>query len=480
MKKILLLILILVLSTSMLTSCLGLDILFAIFSTDIDIITNEGAGLPEGTNGVYHIDFTKADKVKDVTDQGYYLDGCPTVGKVPVLVIPIEFSDSTAKSKGYTIENIKRAFSGNNTDYYSVEEYYYISSYGRLDLDFTVINGWFKPEFSSKHYEDLTDVDEFGDEYSVGDQVIMDEALSYLEGIMDLSIYDSDKNGIIDAVVMINTLTINDMNEFYWAYRFWNTITDDDGNKQKYDGVSANDYLWMSYSFMHESLDAEDNPIYTDRSVMNTYTYIHEFGHILGADDYYDAEYLDDVTPLESCDVMDEMPGDHNPYTKFNYGWITNSRLITTDTSVTLTLESFAKSGDSIIIANNWDESLGVYQEYYVIVYYTNTLLNGGDYGYFARDGVIVYHVNASLYSYELDGKTVYDVYNNNTAYLGFLGTGTEDNLIEFVKSAEGNFTYVRGDSLPSQTDDLGYKLCYSFTVDSIENGKATLTFTKQ
>ena len=479
MKKILLLILTLVLVASMMTSCLPLSILFLLLDQESEIITNEGAGLPEGEEGIFKIDFTKADKVKNVTDQGYYLGGCPTTGKVPVLVIPVEFSDSPAASKGYTIQTIQNAFYGNRTNYYSVEEYYYLSSYGNLDLDFNVLDHWFKPEFSSKHYEKLTDIDEYGEEYYVGDQVIMDEALSYLEDVMDLSAYDSDKNGIIDAVVMVNTLTVNPEKDFHWAYRGWNTYTDEDGNKQEYDGVSANDYLWMAYGFMHESSDSEGNPIYTNKSILNTFTYIHEFGHILGADDYYDTEYLSDSTPLEGYDIMDETLGDHNPYTKFNYGWITTSRLITTDTSVTLTLESFEKSGDTIIIANNWDESLGVYQEYYVIIYYTKTLLNRTANGYFLNNGIVVYHVNASLYSYELDGKTFYDVYNNNTSYLGILGTGTKDNLIELVKSG-GAVLFTKGNSLKTQTDDLGNELCYTFTVDLLTNNSATLTFTKK
>ena len=443
------------------------------------LITNEGAGLPTGTNGVHRVDFTKADKVKDVTDQGYYIDGCPTVGKIPVLVIPVEFSDATAKSKGYSIETIERAFSGNDTDYYSVEEYYYISSYGKLDLDFTVVDGWFKPKYSSNYYANLTE-EYFGEEYFIGDQVIMDEALAYLSKSMDLSSFDSDNNGIIDAVIMINTLTVDSESEFYWAYRYWNDYTDEEGYYYEYDGVSANDYLWASYGFMHETFDEKNGYSYTDTSVMNTYTYIHEFGHILGADDYYDTEYDSESTPLDGCDIMDGMAGDHNPYTKFNLGWITSSRLVTTNSSITLTLESFTKTGDSIIIGNNWDEDLGVYQEYYVIVYYTMTGLNGNGYGYFSREGIIVYHVNASLYCEELEGEVYYDVYNNNTAYTDEYGYGTYDNLIEFVKSAEDNFTYVEGDTLPSQTDDLGKTLGYTFTVNSIDEDKATLTFTKK
>lgn len=447
-------------------------------TTPDSLITNAGAGLPEGTDGVYNVDFTDGKYVKDVSDQGYYLDGCPTVGSPAVLVIPIDFSDVGAASKGYSIENIVRAFTGSEgeTDYYSVKDYYYISSYGKLDLDITVIDEWFVPKNASTYYENAT-IDYFGDTIYAGDQMILDEALAHLSGFMDLSEFDSDNNGIIDAVVMVNSLDIDPDSDFYWAYRYWNMYTDDEGYYYEYDGVSANDYLWTSYSFMHESYDELGEAIYTDTSVMNTYTYIHEFGHVLGADDYYDTSDAGEH-PMDSCDIMDGMLGDHNPYTKFNYGWLTTSRLVTTDEAVTLTLNSFTNTGDSIIIANNFDAELGAYQEYYVVIYYTQDGLNGGDYGYFAREGVVVYHVNASLYSEDYEGTLYYDVYNNNTSASDEYGT--YDNLIEFVKSTEGNFTYIEGDSIPAVEDDAGNTLGFGFTVDKIDGDTATITFTKR
>ena len=441
--------------------------------TNSDLITNAGAGLPTGANGVYDVDFTDADKVKDVTDQGYYLDGCPTTGSPAVLVIPIEFSDSLASSKGYTTDKLVNAFAKNGvTDYYSVYDYYYISSYGKLTLDITVLDYWFKPQYSSSYYYNAT-YDYYGESVAIGDQLILDEALAYLSTVMDLSRFDSDNNGIIDSVVLINTLDVGE-EDFYWAYRYWNIYTDDYGYYYEYDGVSANDYVWASYQFLHDKVDANGESTYTDTSVMNTYTFIHEFAHVLGVDDYYDTEYLSD--PMNGLDIMDSMTGDHNAYTKFNLGWITTSRLVVTNGSVTLTLEAFAKSGDTIIIANNWDPSLGAYQEYYVIMYYTNEGLNGGDdYGYFVRDGIVVYHVNASLFIEEYDGEIYYDVYNNNTDATSQYGT--EDNLIEYVKSRADTYTYVEGDTLPSVTDDNGDILSYTFVVDEITSDYATITF---
>ena len=391
-----------------------------------------------------------------------------------MLVIPVEFSDSLAASKGYTTAKLANAFgNGGVTDYYSVYDYYYISSYGKLTLDVTVLDYWFKPQYSSSYYYNAT-YDYYGEKMAIGDQLALDEALAYLSTVMDLSKFDSDGNGIIDAVVLVNTLDIAE-DDFYWAYRYWNVYTDDDGYYYEYDGVSANDYVWASYQFLYETSDENGNTVY-DSSVMNTYTFIHEFAHVLGVEDYYDTEYISE--PMGGLDVMDAMIGDHNAYTKFNLGWITTSRLIVTSGTVTLTLEAFAKSGDTVIVANNWNPALGAYQEYYVITYYTNEGLNGGDNaGYFVRDGIVVYHVNASLYKEVYDGEIYYDVYNNNTDASS--EDGTVDNLIEYVKSAADTYTYVEGDTMPTVTDDNGVKLGFNFVVDSIDGDYATITFTK-
>lgn len=444
--------------------------------TDGNVLTNKGKGLPSSQNGVYNVDFTKAKYVKNVTDQGYYLDGCPTTGNAAVLVVPVEFSDVTAKSKGYSFDKINTAFNGSKEecDYMSVHDYYYESSFGKLDLDITVLNEWFMPKENSEYYASATM--EYGNsEVACGDQLIIDELLAYLEGKMDLSKFDSDKNNVIDSIVLINTLDIDSNSDFQWAYRYWNILTDDEGYYYEYDGVSANDYLWASYDFMFEAYDEEGN-FYYDENAMNTYTYIHEFGHILGADDYYDTSSKNH--PLEGFDVMDSMTGDHNAFTKFNYGWLTSSRLVVADGPITLELEDFSKNGDTIIIANNFDEDLGAYQEYYIVVYYTNNGLNEGDYGYFSRDGIVVYHVNASLYKEEYYGTTYYDIYNNNTDVSSQYGS--KDNLIEFVKSPNDTFTYVEGDSLSTSiVDDQGNSIAYSFVVDSLTETTATLTFTK-
>ena len=431
----------------------------------------------EDGDGVRVVDFTKATNVKNVTDLAYYLDGCPTTGSPAVLVIPVEFSDVTAASKGYTIDKIKSAFLPNGkTDYCSVYDYYYASSYGQLSLDITVLDSWFMPQGTSRYYQRQT-MDYYGERVAIGDQMIIDDALAYLSKSMDLTRFDSDNNGIIDSIVLITTLDVNSNVDFQWAYRFWNIYTDSNGYYYEYDGVSANDYLWASYQFMHEDVDRNGNYVYTNTSALNTYTYIHEFAHVLGADDYYDTAYVD--APMKGYDVMDAMIGDHNPYTKFNYGWLTTSRLVVAEDTVTLSLEDFSKNGDTVIIANNWSDSLGAYQEYYVLMYYKNTGLNSGEYGYFEQEGILVYHVNATLSSEREGGQTYYYTANTNTN-ASDKDYGTEDNLIEFILTEDGGYVFGVGDTLSaSTTDDKGKQIAYTFTVDDLSSTYATITFVK-
>ncbi len=280
---------------------------------DGDLITNAGKGLPTGENGVYTVDFTKATYAKNVTELADYLDGCPTTGNVKVLVIPVQFSDKKAPSN-YSLTTLNNAFNGTNgtTDYYSVAEYYKKSSYEKLNLEFVVMDEWFTASKTSSYY--INYVADVGDyQLSIGDQLVMDEALAYWSETIDLSQFDSDGNKVIDAVVLINSLDIDYEVDMQWAYRYWNYYTNADGDYYEYDNVSANDYLWASYQFLFE----DDNGGFTNTNAVNTYTFIHEFGHVLGADDYYDTADSDENSngPMDGYDVMDAATADHCAYT---------------------------------------------------------------------------------------------------------------------------------------------------------------------
>ena len=80
-------------------------------SSDTNNGGNQGDGIGDTQNsGVRNVDFTKGIYAKNVTELYSYVDGCPTISTATanpaVLVIPVEFSDVTAASKGYSIDKI--------------------------------------------------------------------------------------------------------------------------------------------------------------------------------------------------------------------------------------------------------------------------------------------------------------------------------------------------------------------------------------
>ena len=83
-----------------------------------------------------------------------------------------------------------------------------------------------------------------------------------------------------------------------------------------------------------------------------------------------------------------------------------------------------------------------------------------------------------SLYREEYEGKIYYDVYNKNTD-ASDTNYGTVNNLIEYVTNA-GEYVYGVGDSLSSSvTNDSGEKIAYTFTVNALADGTASITFTR-
>ena len=96
------------------------------------------------------------------------------------------------------------------------------------------------------------------------------------------------------------------------------------------------------------------------------------------------------------------------------------------------------------------------------------------------EEGILVYHVNATLYVDNSYGEPLYDIYNTNTNYEDSNGYGTLNNLIEFITTESGEYVYGVGDSLSAATkNDSNKAIAYTFTVDSITADSATLTFTK-
>lgn len=438
-----------------------------------NIYTNEGKGISSLINdkGYTDVNFADNTKVKDVTEQTSYKDGCPTTGNVNVLVVPVDFKDNNKTQPD--LKALDLALNGgegeeNLTYGMSVSTYFNKSSYEKLNLNFDIMGGgtkWYTTSNSSSYYINQ-DISAGND--STTDVDIFEEIMSSYSNEVDFTKYNADNNETIDAVMIIPNIAIStedDASILQWAYRYWSY------SETKFDGLYLNDYLWCPYDFLFETDSGYDN----GDTPTNNYTLIHEFGHILGADDYYDASDSNTETLLDGDDVMDAKFGDHNPFTKFNYGWLTTSKLISAEESVTLDLEAFEKSGDSIIVANNWDSTLGCYQEYWVLMYYTKENVNAKS-NYSFKEGIVAYHINAQLIDYTYSYYNYIDIYTTNNQSSSY-NTGV--NLIELVELSSSGYSLQVGEtSYSTIKDDNEQKISYTFTLNSINDGKANITFT--
>jgi hypothetical protein len=162
---------------------------------------------------------------------------------------------------------------------------------------------------------------------------------------------------------------------------------------------------------------------------------IHETGHKLGLEDYYDYA-IDDGSNNEwglgGADMMDASVGDHNPFSKLLLGWI-EPKVVTEGMDVSL--QPYITSGDALIITNHWNGTL--FDEYLIAMYYTPTGLYEGleDYFFDGQSGLILYHVDARLGPNQSENYPTYFLNNN---------TDSTHKLIKFIEADGNNSLYLK------------------------------------
>ena len=291
--------------------------------------------------------------------------GClPSVGNPKVLVIPINLDSFHQTTR--LLSDINIAFNGTSTQtgYESVKSYYLTSSYGKLDIDFVVMNEWFTPKRKKTYYEYYYNDDTYAD----GSTLLLQEALAYYDDKLDYNDYDSNNDGYIDSVWLIYNCDVDFVDEsIYWAYTYW------DNSDKLYDGKDISYYAFAGTDFMYPSINIDDSYDPTGIKI-DAHTYIHETGHLLGLEDYYD--YDEEIGPtggLYGADMMDRNIGDHGCISKLLLGWI-EPTIVAGTGEITLNLNAFSSSGDCIIIADK--KLTSIYDSYYMIELYNNNGLN--------------------------------------------------------------------------------------------------------
>ncbi len=346
-------------------------------------------------------------------------DALPSVGKKEILVVPVEFSDFPFQDGLFS--KLDLLFNGNATDgttgyWESVCSFYKKSSYGKLDMHMTIAD-IYKPVYAKTGKQYVTsNITSYVDTLDI----LRLAVANYKETTStDCKQFDSDSNGFIDSVYLVYSapdyLELPTLNhDAFWAFTYWDYTQT--ANKENPIG---NSYFWVSVDFMDEK----------GKGIVDAHTFIHETGHLLGAEDYYN--YRGTSQPLGGLDMMDYNIGDHNLWTKMEYGWV-DPIVVTGNAKVTIKTSQLA--GDVILLApDGWNNT--PFDEMITLEMYSPTGLNLLDatspyQGVFplqyTKPGIKALHADSRLMDSEFHYRTTTAI-GEDSDHIYFAACNTDD-----------------------------------------------------
>ncbi len=440
--------------------------------------------LPEGKVDEFTEDQGKG--VKYATERYGVNVGLPSEGNVNVLVIPVMFTNSPENLKTGYKELLEKGFNGTSeaTGWESLRSYYQKVSYGKLNFTATVLDAFITGEayhLSEKDYEEG-----YLEGFDALDYKYLARAIAYYDTTIDYTQYDANNDGYIDCVYMIYLApysTSEDAMDLWWAYTYEYY---ESGEESKFDGKAIDVYMWLSIGFFTEELTDDYGQVLEKQPIVNAETVIHETGHALGLDDYYDYNGEDNIETggFGGGIMMDTNVGDHDAFSKALLGWINPTIVINKDAE--LTIESLAKVDEAdinkkaIFIAKDFN---GIYyNEFYIIYLYPTTGVNEmmkGNSGLPTETGVMILHVVANPKS---DNSSITSIWDVTEAH-----NGNPSNMLITVVEADGDGSIAKNQYLDNS--DLwkangklegikwadGSNAGFTVEVKTLTNGEATV-----
>lgn len=305
----------------------------------------------------------------------------PTTGKRKLLVLLVNFSDTKTT---YTPANFRSMM--NDANYGGVgsfRDYYLQQSYGKLDIDVTVTD-WItlpKPK---------------GTYGSEGAAYIIEDALLMVTDTLDLSQFDNDGDGVLDGLAVIHqgfgqemSADVNDI----WSH---SAVI----YGQKYNGISVRRYT------------IEPEMLATGNRMSTIGVICHEFGHNLGAPDFYDTDYSSSGGEFCGTGVWDLLgsgawngnygthPAGINPFQKWVWGW---SDPVVLENDATIT---DMPAADTAPVAYRMET--GTPGEYLL---FENRQQSGTFDAALPGHGLLAYHVNESIIRSKLSSNDINATY---------------------------------------------------------------------
>ncbi|MDY6367906.1 MAG: hypothetical protein SPL13_05285 [Clostridia bacterium] len=402
-----------------------------------------------------YLDYTYSDLKKSNRYANLQTGYCPSSGDINYLLIPVYFTDSnqwvSETQKNSVKETVSKAFFGesNSNGWNSVKSFYETESMGKLSITGKV-SDWYDADYATSYYGTSSD--------RVNNLAI--DAVNWYftqNPTEDRTDYDSDGNGILDAVALIYACPNYTDNSISDEYKnFWAMVVR--GGMQTQTATARNPginfYLWASYTEAFTDLS---------NSTADSHTYIHETGHLFGLEDYYD--YGDRYWATGGFITMELNTGSQDPFSCLALGW---AQAIVPEESCTIELKDFQTDRKVIVLSNNPRGFNSPFDEYIIIELYSPYGLNKFDtanswQGFYStgasKVGVRIWHVDARL--------TTYDTLTGG--YTTTLGT---DPTVRNTETAFTNTWDVEGRISPLGTSYQDYSLLFG-----IRNGSPLLTY---
>ena len=373
----------------------------------------EGGELPSDLSSVY-----------SVGQKRHVID---SVGRPYLTVIPVDFSDYPSSNiDPEATSHIKKAFfgdkSGNN--FFSVREFYDKSSYHRLQIEGEVVNRFFRPSYTAATLSGLNNANRTGDAL----KRIYAEAVEWYNGLgFNRTLAEGDPIYFVYATPYATGK--NRRSNMFWAFVINNPAP----------------IGWSSYHMLN--VDASGR--------VDAHTCIHECGHLLGLDDYYDSDFTSDpspVSPLGRFDMMDCSLGDHGAFSKMLMRW---GAPYVVDGACEITLRQSGSNPDFLLLAPEWNGT--PFDEYLLLEFYSPSYLNAPDSKLeyaggksLINPGVKVYHVDARLGLYESRTKDPVGYFDEDSALASFSLAFHNDNS----GTVSGNKVISKGDGFLIQLLD--------------------------
>lgn len=382
------------------------------------------------------------------------------------LIVLVEYKDKSFSREDYKdiVDDMvnKEGYSGFDdlTLTGSVRDYFSDNSYGSFQPEFDVV-GPYKVNYSQYSPKGVDNVDP-----------IIIAAIDAADADVDFSEYDGDGDGMVDLIYFIvagngANYSGND-SRLWWPHRYVVYQRSSGSYGMEKDGVTLYDYASSTELMGYTSYPS------TVR-IDGIGTIVHEFSHVLGLPDFYDADYEENGQSNDPGDwsVMaggcyadnGDTPVGYSLYERYSVGFMDEPQTI--DKEGSYKLNSLPTSGegyrinsavsDEFFLFENRQQADFVWDSYLPgsgllvhrvekpgsSVWENNTVNNYSDHNYYEVIRANGYNMNTPQYDvFPSQGKTTLDNSTKPANLLSYSGKNTKYGLYNIQMSDDGVITF--------------------------------------